>query len=154
MRFIIPLLVVLVTACGEKGTSEKLNEVVSDPQFDGYSIDVKELDLLDVVLDVPIEISSEKIFFKSTESDVAVGSHSTCESSFTSGENYIYQLNGSNLTLTKSNGEKLDLKRVSGEGEDLIGSWKGNSTKGAQSIMSRFTILSENRLIVRTHCEG
>jgi hypothetical protein len=154
MRFMIALLFVLVSACNEKMASSKQQPAVADTQYDGYSVDVEELDLLDVVLDVPIEVSGDKIFFKSTEREVAVGAHSTCESTFTMGENYDYQLNGSVLTLTKSNGEKFDLKRISGEGADLVGAWKGTTLKGHQSIMQRFTILSENRLIVRTHCEG
>lgn len=154
MRFLlIAFLSTLVVSCGQNGSSSKSGSG-DDRQNEEYVTDVREVDLLDVAMDVPVEITGNKIIFKQSVADSASGVRSSCNVSVTSGEAYTYSVDGSSLTLKTAGGEKMSLKRVSGSGNSIVGSWSGKSYKGEQLVMRRITFVSENRLIMRTHCES
>lgn len=154
MRFLlIAFLSTLVVSCGQNGSSSKSGSN-DDRQNEEYVTDVREVDLLDVAMDVPVEISGNRIIFKQSVADAATGVRSTCNVSVTSGEAYTFSVDGSNLTLRTPSGEKMSLKRVSGSGNSIVGSWSGKSYKGDQLVMRRVTFVSENRLVMRTHCES
>ena len=114
---------------------------------------MKQVDLLDVAMDVPIEVSGSKITFKQSFSDSANGVASTCSIGVTSGETYEFRVSGSSMTIKTSTGEKMNFTRVSGEGNNLVGSWTGKFQEGTKLVMKRMTFVSQDRLIMRTHCE-
>ena len=172
MRFLLlTFLSVLVVSCGDKGSSSSNN--ANGPQRqqaptgnhngngtgtivspNEYTSDVKETDLLDVAMDVPVEISGSKIIFKQTVSNAANGIRSTCSANVTSGEAYDYKVAGSTLSIRTASGQAMDLSRVSGNDGSIVGSWTGKQYVGDQFIIRRMTFVSENRLVMRTHCEG
>lgn len=154
MRFLLlAFLSTLVVSCGQSGSSSKSGSS-DDRQNEEYVTDVREVDLLDVAMDVPVEISGNQITFKQSVADAATGVRSTCNVSVTTGEIYTYSLSGSNLTLKTSSGEKMSLKRVSGSSDSIIGSWTGKAYNGDQLVMRRITFVSNNRMVMRTHCES
>ena len=155
MRFLlIAFLSTLVVSCGQSGSSSKSGTSEDDRQNEEYVTDVREVDLLDVAMDVPVEISGNKIIFKQSVADSASGVRSSCNVSVTSGEAYSYSVDGSKLTLKTSSGEKMNLTRVSGSGNSIVGSWTGKTYKGDQLVLRRVTFVSESRLVMRTHCES
>lgn len=154
MRFLlIAFLSTLVVSCGQNSTSSK-SASGDDRQNEEYVTDVREVDLLDVAMDVPVEISGNQIIFKKSVANAASGVRSSCNVSVTSGEAYTFSVDGSNLTLRTAAGEKMGLKRVSGSGNSIVGSWTGKTYNGEQLIMRRITFVSENRMVMRTHCES
>lgn len=141
-----------LVSCGEKSTSpQSENEVVRQNQ--DYATDIREVDLLDVAIDVPIELSSDKITFKRSSQNSASGVRTTCSVKVDAGETFQYGLSGNNLSLVQSDGKRLNFRRVSGE-KSLAGSWTSKSREGNTLVLRRITFLGDNRLVMRTHCEG
>lgn len=152
MRFLILLtLLSVLVSCGQGGSSSSSS---NKPQNEEYVTDIREVDLLDVAMDVPVEISRSQITFKQSAGNTASGVRSTCSVGVSSGEVYGYNLDGSNLVIKTSNGTKMTLKRVSGDDNSIVGSWSGKSNSGGQLVLRRMTFVSENRLVMRTHCES
>lgn len=151
MRFMIIILLSVLVSCGQDGPTKKSGD--NDRQNEDYITDVKQVDLLDVALDVPIEVSGDKIIFKQAVSDSANGVTSTCSVGVVVGETYDYRVNGKSMTIKTSTGQKLNFTRISGEGNNLVGSWSGKFQEGATLVMKRMTFVSEDRMIMRTHCE-
>jgi hypothetical protein len=150
MRFLLFIFLTALVSCGQDG-SKKGGEDVR--QNDEYITDVREVDLLDVAMDVPIEVSGNKIIFKQSVSDSSNGVASTCSIGVTTGETYDFSVNGSSMMIKTSTGKKMTFTRVSGEGNDLVGSWSGKFQEGPMFVMKRMTFVSQDRLIMRTHCE-
>ena len=154
MRFLLFVFIFSFVSCGQKPTStNKVVKKTYGPEVD-YLLNIKEVDLLDVALDAPIEISGSKIIFKEAASELDQGKHSSCSIELTPGDSFDYKLDGQLLMVKMSSGEKIRFIRTSGEGSGLMGSWSGQSYKGKQLVMRRMTFLSENRLVMRTHCEA
>lgn len=151
MRFILFIFLSVLISCGQDGTQKSAKD---DRQDEEYITDVKEVDLLDVAMDVPIEVSGSKIVFKQSFSDSANGMASTCSIGVTKGETYDFKVSGATMLIQTAGGEKMDFTRVSGEGNNLVGSWTGKFQEGRKLVMKRMTFVSENRLIMRTHCES
>jgi len=152
MRFLLlAFLSVVVVSCGQKGSSSSDE---TKRQNEEYVTDVREVDLLDVAMDVPVEISGNKIIFKQSITDSANGLRSSCSVGVTSGEAYSYKLSGSSLLILTASGQKMSFKRVSGDGDGLAGSWSGKAYEGSQLVMRRMTFLGNDRLVMRTHCES
>lgn len=156
MRFLLLTFLSVLVSCGQGGSSSKSNGGGGNerPQNQEYITDVREVDLLDVAMDVPVEINSNQIIFKQTTTDAANGVRSTCSVGVTTGEAYGYQVRGASLVISTPAGQKLTFTRVSGEGSSIVGSWSGKSYEGSQLVMRRMTFVSSNRLIMRTHCES
>jgi hypothetical protein len=151
MRILLLTFLFVFVSCGQ-GQSPK--HAVSLKQNEEFATNVREVDLLDVAMDVPVEIVSGKITFKQSFSDSVSGDKSSCSVGVTSGEVYDYTLSGSSLIIKTSTGHKINLKRISGESESIVGSWSSRTYVGDQLIMRRMTFLSQDRLVVRTHCES
>jgi hypothetical protein len=150
--FLLTFLVVLVS-CGQSKNNSTKNSVTSQ-QNEEFATNVKEVDLLDVALDVPVEILGGKITFKQSFSNSVSGDKSSCSVGVISGEVYDYILSGSSLMIKTSTGLMINLKRISGDSESIVGSWSSRSYVGDQLVMRRMTFLSEDRLVLRTHCES
>ncbi len=151
MRILLLSFLFVFVSCGQ-GQSAK--HTASHKQNEEFATNVTEVDLLDVAMDVPVEILSGKITFKQSFSDSVSGEKSSCSVGVISGEVYDYTLSGSSLFIKTSNGLKINLKRISGEKDSIIGSWSSRTYVGDQLVMRRMTFLSEDRLVVRTHCES
>jgi len=122
--------------------------------IEGHITNVTSVDLLDVAMDVAIELVGDKIIFKQNISDKSEGQHSVCDMQVNAEEAYVFKLDGSSLQIQTSSGEKINLAKVTKESTGIIGSWTSKSFRGTQMIMRKFTFISENRLVMRTHCEG
>ena len=154
MRILLLTFLAVLVSCGQGGSSSKSNGPSEERQTDEYVTDVREVDLLDVAMDVPVEISGSKITFKQSSNNAANGVRSTCSLGVTTGEAYDYSLSGSNLTIRTTSGERINLTRVSGDNGSIVGSWTSKSYNGEQLVKRRMTFVSENRLVMRTHCES
>lgn len=158
MRFLLLTFLAVLVSCGQGGSSSKSSKndggERQQRQNDEYVTDVREVDLLDVAMDVPVEISGNKIIFKQAVTDSANGVRSSCSVGVTAGEAYDFSVNGSTLTIRTPAGEKMSLKRVSGDNGSIVGSWTGKVQNGEQLVLRRMTFVSESRLVMRTHCES
>jgi hypothetical protein len=151
MRILLLTFLFVIVSCGQ-GQSPK--HAVSQKQNEEFATNVREVDLLDVAMDVPVEILSGKITFKQSFSESVSGDRSSCSLGVTNGEIYDYVLSGSALMVKTSTGLKINFKRISGERESIVGSWSSRTYVGDQLVMRRMTFLSQDRLVVRTHCES
>ena len=149
---IVSLMLVTLASCGKKSTSSQSDNEV-DRQNQDYATDIREVDLLDVAIDVPVEMSPDRITFKKSSQNSANGVRTTCSIKVDSGESYQYRVSGNSLALTLNNGKKLNFKRVSGE-NGINGSWTSDTKEGNAHVLRRVTFLSDNRMVMRTHCEG
>ena len=156
MRFLLLTFLAVLVSCGQGGSSSKSSDggEREQRQNEEYVTDVREVDLLDVAMDVPVEISGNKIIFKQAVADSANGVRSSCSVGVAVGEAYDFSVSGSTLTIRTPAGEKMSLKRVSGNNGSIVGSWTGKVQNGDQLVLRRMTFVSENRLVMRTHCES
>lgn len=152
MRFLLLAFLSVLVSCGEQSSNK--SSQTQERQDEEYVTNIQGVDLLDVAMDVPVEISGGQILFKQSVADSAAGVRSSCTVGVTSGEAYSYALNGSSLLVKTSNGQSMNFARVSGEAGSILGSWTSKSVQSGQLIMRRLTFVSENRMIMRTHCEG
>jgi hypothetical protein len=103
---------------------------------------------------VAIDLIGDKIIFKQSASDKSEGEHSVCNINVEAEEAYVFKLDGSSLQIQTSSGEKMSFIKVSKDATGILGSWTSKSIRGTQMIMRKFTFINENRLVMRTHCEG
>jgi hypothetical protein len=149
----ILLLLVLVAACQEsnfKKAAPQTNSSVSDEYLSVQG----PIDLLDVVVDLNVKISSETLLFSTGASSVDVGDHSSCEINIQQGDIYRYSFEGDGLKLIYPNGQNLFFSRITGEQGELRGVWRNERRIKNQLIKTRISILNDERLILRTHCEA
>ena len=151
MRFLFLAFLFVMVSCGQNmsSTSSDKDELSNEE----YVTDIREVDLLDVAMDVPVEVRGNKIIFKSSANNSENGIRSSCAVGVTSGEAYDFSLNGNGLSIRTPQGEKMNFVRISGQ-SGIVGGWSSKVYKGEQLIMRRLTFVSENRMVMRTHCEG
>lgn len=169
MRFLLLAFSLVLISCGQSTSSKKIGvdlpqaqENPTNPNSPGntqnptpeYMTNVTEVDLLDVAMDVPIEIIDNRIIFKETIADSANGIRSSCAVGVTTGDAYSFILNGASLIIQTTSGQKISFNRVSGGEETIVGSWSSKSYEGPQLVMRRMTFVSQDRLVMRTHCES
>jgi hypothetical protein len=150
MRWLLLLGLSVLFSCGQESNN---STGASREDQHQYYTDVREVDLLDVALDVPVEITGNQIVFKQSFANSENGVRTTCSVAVTSGEAYTYRLDGNSLIIQTAAGEKMRLSRVSGE-NGIVGSWTGRVRSGDQLMSRRLTFVSEDRLVMRTHCES
>ena len=150
MRFLLLTFLSFLVSCGQGSSSKK----TPDLQNQEYVTEVKQIDLLDVAMDIPVEVSGHKIIFKESYSESTNGVSTTCSLGVTSGESYDFQISGTSMLIKTSSDKKLTFRRVSGVGDSIVGSWTGRAKEGNQLILRRMTFLSLDRLVMRTHCES
>lgn len=155
MRFLISgLFLFILMSCGQKSSPSKGMIKQTDHQMDEYFTNVTSVDLLDIAMDVAIDLVGDKIIFKQAASDKSEGEHSVCDMNVNVDEAYVFKLDGSFLKIQTSSGEKISFVKVSKDATGILGSWTSKSFRGNQMMMRKFTFISENRLVMRTHCEG
>ena len=152
MRLLL-LSFLLLIGCQEKSPQYSK----SDPnlvEIDGYTSVIRSLDLLDVVFDASIKTSTDKLIFMKSSSVTDVGEHSTCEIRINEGEAFRHSFQGLDLKIIYPDGTNLVFQRISGSDGEIIGTWRNERKVGQQRIKTRLSILSDERLIMRTHCEA
>lgn len=149
MRFLIPVMLLVLVSCGKSGSSN--GGPRQEEEFNEGIDNITETDLLDVTVDVPVEISGNKIIFRKASNQLVSGAHSTCNLSVENGESWDYSVSGRTLSLYRGRG-KTNMVRV-GEGSGIVGSWVSKGYEGSQFIVRRVTFVSLDRVIMRAHCE-
>jgi len=166
MRFLFPLLLMFLISCGKSSTPSSssdnrrgpavkpdVQEEIEEDIYRPEEVDtVVETDLLDISMDVPVEISENRIMFQKTDSQMLAGIRANCSMSVESGEIWDYVLKGANVLEVFKGREKMTMNRV-GEGKGIIGSWSWKGYEGRTLILRRMTFVSMNRVVMRTHCE-
>lgn len=153
MHFLLLALSLVLISCNQN-TKSSGGGGGPERQNEEFVTNVREVDLLDVSLDVPIEISGNKIVFKQAANDALEGSNSSCSITVASDEAYSFKVDGNALEIKTSAGKKMSFQRISGSGNNIVGSWTGKSREGSQLVMRKMTFVSESRLVMRTHCES
>lgn len=158
MKILLNLFVILIfSSCG-KSIKNNQDPSVEVKGIQGY-LDlsnglVGSSDLLTVTLDIPIEISGDKIIIQSTRYGQDVGQTITCSASFTEAEVYTYDVTRQKLNIRKSNGQSYTMDRMNESGNDIIGSWTWVGVEKGMHIHRRFTFLSSGKLIMNMDCES
>jgi hypothetical protein len=152
MRILFLSFLVLI-GCQEKSPPYSKSEP-DLVEIDGYTSVRRSLDLLDVVFDASIKTYTDKLIFTSSTSVTDVGDHSSCEIRINEGDTFRHSFQGVDLKIIYPDGTKLVFQRISGSDGEIIGSWRNERRVGEQRIKTRLSILSDERLIMRTHCEA
>lgn len=152
MRILFLSFLVLI-GCQEK-SPQYSNTKPDLVEIDGYTSVIESLDLLDVVFDATIKTSSDKLIFMKSSSVSEVGEHSICEIRINEGDAFRYLFQGLDLKIIYPDGTSLIFQRISGADGEIIGTWRNERRVGQQRIKTRLSILSDERLILRTHCEA
>lgn len=115
--------------------------------------DGSSVDLLDSIIDVPVQVTSSSITFSATKMAVAEGDRISCKTEVAAGESYEYSLSGNKLIVQTANGQ-LEMTRLNEDGEGIIGTWmwKGKGDAGMHMIRT-MSIVNNSRVIMKTHCE-
>lgn len=165
MKLIFFLAVLLVlSACGkQESSSSKGKELhqqnvcnlngaqVSCDALDGA--DGLGIDLLDTTVDVGIDLTDSEVIFRESKSQTAQGRRINCKTSVRIGEKYQYSLNGNTLDVTKDDGESFRFERLNG-GSSILGAWAVSSyIDQGTHIIRQITFVSNDRAILKTHCE-
>ena len=110
------------------------------------------IEILETVLEVPINIQGQEISFLSDKSAVAVGKKMTCEINISKEELHRFALRGDKLLILSPQGS-FEFENQS-EGEGLGGHWvwKGYVDNGILEIRQLYFV-GKNRLILRKTCE-
>lgn len=169
-------ILLLVAACGQNGSRTDAPQRQTDSGWgewdsqgtgkcqmsDGTQVGCETLrgadglgvDLLDTMVDVPIEVNNAEIIFGASKVSFKDGRRIDCKTEVRSGEVYSYSLNGSNLHIRTEDGVSINMKRLNETGSGLIGAWawRGYAADGSHTI-KQLTIVNENRAILQTHCE-
>lgn len=160
MRSLIFCLALLgLASCGNSGSgSSKAPQEQQQRTINGY-MDlsnglVGSSDLLTVTMDVPVNISADKIVFTSNRSATDSGEAITCSMNFSSGETYSYSVDSQNLVIVSSNGTSYTMTRSGNNGSDIIGTWTWSGSENGMAIHRRFSIPTKGRLIVNQDCES
>lgn len=153
MRSFIVLLLLLLISCGKKVESQSDRPSSKIPQYDLGGIEsVRETDLLDATIDLPFQVSGNKIIFKRGDSQTMTGLYTTCSMGVDFGEVWEFFQSGDDSLELIMKGKRHKFKRAT-PGKGLLGGWTWRSYKGETLILKRLTFLTMDRLIVRTHCE-
>jgi hypothetical protein len=159
--FAFYLVLVSFVSCGQKQNSNSTSITPIAKQETECDLDLcdvirsddRVVELLDSMIDVPIEISDDHVKILVSKLSIDQGSSFNCESEASAGEIYDFSLDNNYLNLKIQN-ENYRLVRLNKDSEGLNGSWtwRGKSDQGVQMIKT-FSFIGENRMILKTHCE-
>ncbi len=150
---------IILTSCGQTGSvSSKGDSSTAGRKVQGYldlsSGLVGTSDLLTVTMDIPVEIGGGLIKFTKAQSAQDTGTAISCAMNFAAGEVYQYNVSGSKLSITNSQGMSYTMTRMGDGGNDIVGTWTWYGTENGMTIHRRFTIPNTNRLIMNMDCES
>lgn len=112
-----------------------------------------ETDLLNVTVNAPVNINGDRITFNQGVQAVDRGSRLSCSLSVQSGEMWTFSISGKSLRLTQSSGKILNMKKLSGPEDSLLGNWLWQGNEDGMKLFRRLSIF-QNRLIINQDCEG
>lgn len=157
--FSLFIIAILTVACGKDGGSssapkDKLcnsnGQLVNCASIQGA--DGEGIDLLESIIDVPVQISGADVKVTSGKTSEAKGRRISCSSSVQTGEVIRYSQSGNSLTLMMGEGN-FDMTRTAvGDGINGTWKWKQYIDQGALVIRT-VTFLNNNRMIMRKTCE-
>lgn len=155
MKYSILLVLLLVTAAcgknqGSSGTSDK-----QEQQRGFIDLAAAEAlpDLLNAVLDMPIELAPDRVIFLKNGTVTDQGLRKNCSLSVKQGESWFYSARGNNMTLDMANGQRINMVKQSSTGAEPQGVWIGRTLSNQMKMIYRFTIF-HNRMILNQDCEG
>ncbi|WPU67137.1 hypothetical protein [Peredibacter starrii] len=158
------VLLALTAACGKEGGGSGRSSVAAGQpgvcNLNGRSVacesirgaDGLGIDLLETMVDAPIQVTDSEIQFLGDKESLTQGRRIECRTNVKSGETYRYTLRGQRLLIDTESGSYEMTRLNSGEG--LIGTWvwKGY-VDGGTHIIRQFSFLGNDRVIIRTNCE-
>ena len=161
MRY-VPLLLALmfVVSCGKESSKTNSRQESNTCLYEGdekcdtiQAADGLGIDLLDTIVDVSINVSNSEITFLESKVSRQEGRRISCETEVRNGEVYRFSVNGNKLNLKTDTGN-FTFIRLNDEGASIIGAWnwKGYVDQGTH-VIKTITFISENRAIIKTHCE-
>lgn len=151
--FLLFFVFILTSACGKQSSSSGGALEESGPSLHGMKeADGQGVDLLDAVIDVPIEVRGSEITFLASKSSQEIGRRISCRMAVNNGESYRYDLEGERLRITTPENSYL-LRRLNNEKNGIIGAWVWKGVEDGYLVRRIFSFISEKRLIMKTHCE-
>lgn len=162
MRLVTLLAILtLAASCGKDGGGGSSSSARDGGcNLDGRSVACESIrgadglgvDLLESMIEVPVQISGSDITFMSNKAATAEGRRISCPTSVKSGESYRYSLRGGELNLSTDSGNYSYRRLSSGEGLSGTWSWKGYRDQGVH-VIKTITFLGQSSVIIRTSCE-
>lgn len=154
MKYSILLALLLITACGKNGgSSGSSGKQEQQRGFVDLAAGEALPDLLNVVLDMPIELATDRITFLKNGSVTDQGPRKNCSLNLKQGEIWHYSVYGNTMTLDMANGQRLNFTKQSSTGAEPQGVWIARAKSNEMKMIYRFTIFS-NRIILNQDCEG
>lgn len=156
MKYSILLLMFLVVSCGKNQSSSSSSGARQEQQR-GF-IDLSESgttvpDLLNVTLDVPVEITTDRITFLRNASLTDQGVRHSCGLNVKESEIWHYSVGGNRLNLEMANGSRLNMEKQSSYGTGAQGVWMARASNNGMKMIYRFTLF-QDRIILNQDCEG
>lgn len=161
---LVSLLAILIlsVSCGKNGGSGSSSGVSSGGcNLNGRAVACESIrgadglgvDLLESMVDVPIQVTDSSITFMADRSSSEQGRRIECPTVVRNGEVYSYSLNGDILMITTESGQRYEMHRLN-DSQGLMGAWawKGYVDQGTHMIR-QLSFLSQSRVIMRTSCE-
>lgn len=112
-----------------------------------------ETDLLNVTVSDSINLQGDRIIFGSGIQAIDRGTRLSCSLSIQAGEIWTFAFVAEKLKLTLSNGKILNLRKLNGPVNSVLGNWIWQGNEDGMKILRRFSILN-NRIIINQDCEG
>lgn len=158
------VLLALAAACGkESGGGSGRSLAAGQPgvcNLNGRSVacesihgaDGLGIDLLETMVDAPIQVTDSEIQFLGDKESLTQGRRIECRTNVKNGEIYRYTVRGESLLISSESGS-FEMTRLN-SGSGLIGTWvwKGYVDNGTH-IIRQFSFLGNDRVIIRTNCE-
>lgn len=149
--FLILSLLFAITSCGKNDSSSSGPEEEAQNGYVDINNTGSHPDLMNVTLDVPVRIGSDRIQILRGASLTDQGSRSLCSFQVRADEEWFYTLSGNQLRVDLADGSQMILKRLSGVNVNGIWSWSG--PHNGMKVIRRLSLL-DDRLILNQDCEG
>jgi hypothetical protein len=148
-------------SCGKKSETNSSLAPESTCQLGGMAVacetiegsDGLGVDLLDTIIDVPINLSNSEITFQESKLSADEGRRISCKTQVRNGEVYQYSLRGDQLFIQTESGS-YTMTRNNDEKNGILGTWfwQGYVDQGTL-LLRTMTFVSQSRVILKTHCE-
>ena len=140
---------VTTQTCLENSSTKECQENRNPPVFRESTY----TELLESIVDIPIEVSSSYVYFGATKSYISRGKKLICDLSITKGESLRFDLYENDLHVFLED-VLYKMKPLTSSGEGLLRSWiwKGVDDSGVK-MTKQLSFIGSHRLIMRKTCE-
>jgi hypothetical protein len=155
MKYSILMLLFLIVSCG-KNQSASSSAAVEEQERGHTGVNASDTavpDLLNVTLDVPIELSTDRITFLKSASMTDQGKRHSCSMSVSDSEIWHYSLSGNQLNIEMVSGTQLNMVKHNSYGTGAHGVWIAKALSHGMKMIYRFTLFND-RIILNQDCEG